>query len=255
MAKLGDREIYPNSPLVDVTCEIRFPGELQVECSRDLFWNKIRKDYPTILVPHSKDGQAAALQHYRFRSKDQSRVVSVAINSLAFSESKYSGHVKFIAEFKRLAAIFKRCFPKIDKVSRFGWRYVNIMPYQRENGHVPVRRLTKVEFKLPTDVSERLTGLDSRFEFDDADGAVAIVRMATVVPQRGSEALPGEVTREPQPNQQEALLVDLDFVRTGDNLRFGQFATQITKLRRRNRELFEALITDEYREYLRGDAE
>jgi uncharacterized protein (TIGR04255 family) len=253
MARGRDGEIYPNSPLVDVTCEIRFPGELQVECNRDIFWNKIRKDYPDILVPYSKDGQAAALQHYRFRSKDKSRVVSVAMNSLAFSESKYSGHVKFIAEFKRLAAIFKRCFPKIDKVSRFGWRYVNIMPFQRENGHVPVQRLLKVEFKLPTDVSARLTGLESRYEFDDPDGSVAIVRMATVVPQRTPESLPSAMTREPPADQQQALLLDLDFVRTGDNLKFGQFATQITKLRRKNRDLFEALITDEYREYLRGE--
>jgi uncharacterized protein (TIGR04255 family) len=240
MGKGRDNEVYPNSPLIDVTCEIRFPGELQVECDRHTFWNKIRKTYPDVLVPQAKDGQAAALQHYRFRSVDQSRIVSVAMNSLAFSESKYSGHAKFLGEFGRLARLFHACFPKIDKVNRFGWRYVNLMPFQREQGMVPVRRFLNARIDFPMDVLSSLKNFDARFEVD-RPGGLAIIRVANVL-QNG------------QP-EGETLLLDLDLIRTSDKLRFKDSVKEITKARLENRKLFEELITDEYREYLRGGQE
>ena len=37
-----DNEVYPNQPLSDVACEVRFKGEMQVECERHLFWEAIR---------------------------------------------------------------------------------------------------------------------------------------------------------------------------------------------------------------------
>jgi uncharacterized protein (TIGR04255 family) len=114
----SDVEVYPNSPLTDVVCEIRFPGELEVECNRHVFWERVRSTYPHILVPMVEDGKPPALSHYRFRDEQASRHVAVALNSLAFSETKYSGHVLYIQEFCRLAEIFHDCFPKIDKVSR-----------------------------------------------------------------------------------------------------------------------------------------
>ena len=30
-------EVYPNSPLVEVVCEVRFPGELAIDCRTDEF--------------------------------------------------------------------------------------------------------------------------------------------------------------------------------------------------------------------------
>ncbi|MCK5244887.1 MAG: TIGR04255 family protein, partial [Desulfobacterales bacterium] len=48
-------EVYPNSPLVEVVCEVRFPGELAIECRRDEFYEKIRDRYPTILFPKAGD--------------------------------------------------------------------------------------------------------------------------------------------------------------------------------------------------------
>jgi len=102
-----DDEVYPNSPLSDVACEARFPGEMRVECERYRFWDEIREQYPHIMVPHALEGQAPALQHYRFKS-DDARCVSVALNSLAYSEAKYRGHKLFIAEFLRLVDISLR---------------------------------------------------------------------------------------------------------------------------------------------------
>ncbi len=44
------KEIYPNSPLVEVVFEVRFPGEPGVECNRDIFYEKIRGDFSNVLV-------------------------------------------------------------------------------------------------------------------------------------------------------------------------------------------------------------
>jgi hypothetical protein len=141
--------LYPNQPLSDVACEVRFPGEMQIECNRHLFWDQIRSDYPKIMVPFAKDGHPPALQHYRFRSETGNRTVAIALNSLVYSEGKYRGHKLFIAEFVRLVELFRATYPKISKPNRVGWRYINHLTFSREGGLTPVGRLVKLIPDLP----------------------------------------------------------------------------------------------------------
>ena len=37
----NQNEIYPHAPLLETVFEIRFPGELSVECRRDVFFMKV----------------------------------------------------------------------------------------------------------------------------------------------------------------------------------------------------------------------
>ncbi|HEX8756596.1 MAG TPA: TIGR04255 family protein, partial [Steroidobacteraceae bacterium] len=124
MGLANNEEIYPNQPLSNVACEARFPGDLQVECERVKFWDRIRDQYPQIEVPKVAQGEALALQGYRFRTPEPDRSVTVALNSLSYSEAKYRGHRLFIEEYLRLAAIFHELFPRVQQLSRFGWRYI-----------------------------------------------------------------------------------------------------------------------------------
>ena len=66
---------YPNSPLVEVVFEIRFPDEPSVDCKRDVFYEKIRGSFPRVLVPTTKEGGLAALEPYRFESEDKTMTV------------------------------------------------------------------------------------------------------------------------------------------------------------------------------------
>jgi uncharacterized protein (TIGR04255 family) len=54
-------KIYKNAPLLEAIFEIRFPGEPAIECHRDVFFEKVRKIYPKILVPKLISGQPIAL--------------------------------------------------------------------------------------------------------------------------------------------------------------------------------------------------
>jgi uncharacterized protein (TIGR04255 family) len=237
MGQFDDNEIYPNQPLSDVACEVRFKGEMAVECQRHLFWNKIRTDYPDILVPQIQEGQAVALQHYRFRNSVSTRTVLVALNSLAFSETKYSGHKSFIAEFERLATIFHATFPDISQISRVGWRYVNVMPFSREGGVVPLNRILKLDVTLPSKMFEKTAALDFGWTGKCLDGEV-IFKVAAVARKYVPE--------------QEALILDIDFGQTRQDIKWKEVKGIVEDARRKCREIFEALITDEYRNYLRG---
>lgn len=238
MGNFEDDEIYPNQPLTDVACEVRFKGEMQVECDRHLFWNEIRSEYPDILVPTMMDGQAAALQHYRFGNPTAGRTVLVALNSLAFSEAKYSGHKSFIAEFERLAKVFHRVFPNIGQVTRVGWRYLNVMPFSREDGLVPLSRILKLEISLPGDIFKKSAALDLQWTGNCLDGEV-IFRLAAVA-------------RKDTPSQ-EALILDIDFGQKRPDIKWSDMRAIVEDGRRKCRSIFEDLITDSYRSYLRGE--
>jgi uncharacterized protein (TIGR04255 family) len=234
-----DDEIYPNSPLVDVACEIRFAGELAIETQRHLFWERIRDQYPEIRVPYLQPGQAPALQHYRFCNSDGG-VVAVALNSLAFSESKYSGHAKFIGEFERLARIFSECYPAIDKLNRVGWRYMNVIPFQREGESIPVNRMLKKGINLPFNVLQHARNFDARFESKHGDGFV-IIRLASVA----NTQAPGV----------DGVLLDIDFALENSDLRIRNLVNDVKVARSHARAIFEDLIADDYRTYLRGEGQ
>ena len=241
-----DEEVYPNSPLVDVVCEIRFPGEMQVECDRHVFWNRIRDRYPHIMVPRVQEGQALALQHYRLQSQDRKRTISIAINSLAFSETTpYSGHVAFMQEFSDLANLFHQCYPGISTVKRVGWRYINVIPFSRAGELVPVDQFLKVNIALPGNLFVTSKIFDARFESLVEDGTV-ITRLAVV--NRKDELKEGE-----RPPTEGGILLDIDYGIEQGKLKFEDSAKYLDKARLRGRTIFEEIITDQYREYLRGN--
>ncbi|MEZ5564066.1 MAG: TIGR04255 family protein [Gammaproteobacteria bacterium] len=232
-----DNEIYPNSPLVNVTCEITFPGNPAVECRRDTFWKKIRTRYPNFLVPAAEVGKPVALQPYRFQNPESGRTVSVALNSFALTETKILRHKFFIAEFTRLSKAFHSCFRDIDTVTRIGWRYINVIPFSRENGVVPVKQFLRASAELNGDMLESARTFDVRAS-RDIGSATVIVRLAVI----GRE---GE-------GQQEALLLDIDYGCEKEKLRFAEAVKWVSAARSHNRRFFEDVITDDYREYLRG---
>lgn len=231
--------LYPNQPLSDVACEIRFPGEMQIECNRHLFWDKIRTDYPKIMVPFAKDGHPPALQHYRFRSETGGQTVAVALNSLVYSEDKYRGHKQFIAEFVRLVELFRATYPKLSKPNRIGWRYINHMTFSREGGLTPVGRLVKFMPELPLNMFAATKTVDFQWTGKLQDATITL-RLANVERKN----LPG----------QEALLLDIDYGIEAPNLSWEEVPGRVEAARWTAREIFEQIITDDYRKYLKGES-
>ena len=230
---------YPHAPLVEVACEIRFPGEIAVESCRDRFWDSIRDAYPIIKVPRAKDGIPPAVQHYRYSTDgEQGRNVAVALNSFALSEGAYTTHKPFLKEFKRLHGIFAKCYPKIDKLNRVGWRYINVIPYVRESGAVPIGQYLELNVPRPASLPGEIRNIQLNLEVPISNG-VAIIKLETV--------------HDTRDEQSEALLLDLDFVFEGPNIRMADAPALMAKAHHGSRQIFEDIITDGYRTYLQGE--
>lgn len=224
-------EAYPNSPLVEVVCEIRFPGELSIECKKDEFYEKTRDKYPTILVPQAGD----RLTPYRFENNSKNAGIMLAINRFSFYDKDYSGHDQFIREFIRLAKILGDTY-SLKKLTRMGWRYINVIPFTREDGIVPLQRFISVDINLPAGVHDQFENLSMVF-MSKVSGGTITTRIEPIIQSD---------------DQQEALLLDFDFSMT-ENLIFSKINSYIKKAHKETRLLFENLITDDYRQYLRGE--
>lgn len=235
-------EVYPNQPLVEVVFEIRFPGEVRVECERHLFWEKIREDYPNVLVPHPNPEKPIALMPYKFTSVDGSMTVMVSMISLALSANIYPGYKEFSKKILKIYKVFKNVFP-IKKINRIGWRYINVIPFVRENGSIPLPRFLNVGFKLPETIPDLFKNLNLVFESEYQDGS--IITHLQVLQKTAERGVAGE-----------ALLLDIDYgkIPTDEqDLKFEDVPKYLDEAHSKTRKLFEEFITDEYRQYLRGD--
>jgi len=224
-------EVYPNSPLVEVVCELRFPGELAIECRRDEFYEKIRDRYPTIMVPKVGDGLAP----YCFENEGRTAEIMLAINRFSFHERKYSGHKRFIKEFIDSVKTLSQTY-SLKKLARVGWRYINVIPFTREDGIVPLQRFISVNVNLPEGVSDQFENLSMVLISKVPNGTIT-TRIESII--RSDD-------------QQEALLLDFDFALT-EKITFSRINSCVIRAHEQTRAIFENLITDDYRQYLRGE--
>jgi uncharacterized protein (TIGR04255 family) len=224
-------EVYPNSPLVEVVCEVRFPGELAIECRRDEFYEKIRDRYPTILLPKAGD----SLSPYRFENEGRTAEIMLAINRFSFHEKKYSGHKRFIKEFNDLVKTISQTY-SLKKLARVGWRYINVIPFTREDGIVPLQRFISINVNLPEGMSDKFENVSIVF-ISKAPGGTITTRIESIIRSN---------------DQQEALLMDFDFAMT-EKISFSRINSCVSRAHEQTRAIFENLITDDYRQYLRGE--
>ena len=230
-------EVYPNSPLVEVVCELRFPGDLEIECRRHLFQQRIRERYPHLLVPQVQPGAHFGMVPYRFENTSRKQGMSLAINRFAYYVREYGGHTGFFDELFRLTDLLRDVFPTINELTRLGWRYVNIIPIVRENGCIALERFFQVNLTLPSPLS----------------GKIADVDYAIVAPVEENQSLTTRIrslVSAEQPHQ-EAVLLDFDFAFT-QGLNIESLRDCVTQARAYARTAFETLITGSYRQFLRG---
>ncbi len=226
-------EIYPNSPLQGVVFEIRFPGEPAVECHRDQFFEDVRKEFPQVLVPKLQEGAAAALSPYHFQSADGTKALLTALNLFAFRTSQYPGYAAFKDEALRWCRLFATRF-SIDKLSRTGLRYTNVIPYPPGQGF-PLHRFLQIQMSLGGGTMDRLENLYITSRMPAANGALTL-NVGSIKGEQG----------------EDAILLDFDFART-EGLRFAEIERHLDESHDETKQLFESLLTHEYRSYMRGE--
>ena len=112
------------TPLVEATVEIRFPGDARIDRFRGDFQLLNRDSYPQLFVPQVVPGQAPALQHYRFSTENQMSSVSLAVNSLAVTTREYPGWGLFKKRVLKLWGLINdEIGPKA--LTRIGVRFQN----------------------------------------------------------------------------------------------------------------------------------
>lgn len=228
-------EIYKNAPLVETIFEIRFPGEPAIECNRDKLYEKIRDVYSKVLIPESFEGKAMALEPYQFERDDGTSGIMLSINKMAVYCKKYEGFKLFKEEAMRIFSVFGELF-KIQKLNRTGLRYINIIPFIRENNIIPINNYLNIKIGLPKSIPTDFKNLNIIFVSQT---------------ERGSITTRIEPAFSPDQTQ-EVIILDFDYAKE-DNLNFGSIEKYLDESHQHTKHLFEELITDEYKKVMRGE--
>lgn len=226
---------YKNAPLVEAVFEVRFPGEPVVENRRDIFFEKIRENYPNIHVPSIQPGSHPALEAYQYHNNDSSIIVMTALNRFSVSTKKYSSFNSFRNVIISLSKEFNNCY-KLNKINRIGLRYINIIPFVKENDIVPLNKFFNISFNLPSLISKEYSNLNLVLTSKLEAGLITI-KIASMLSDNRKD---------------EALLLDFDFAKEKE-LHFSDIEKHLEEGHMVTKEIFEELITDEYREYIKGD--
>jgi uncharacterized protein (TIGR04255 family) len=226
---------HPNSPLVEVVFEVRFPGETAIECRRHEIQDRIRCDYPNLFVPVVAPGVAYALEPYRFEKLDQSAGIIVALNRFGYYSRSYPGFERFKEECLRLIEIFSTIVP-VAKINRVGLRHINIIPFVRENGLIPLEYFFVLGQKVLEPLPYKFENFNVGFVMPTSGGKVT-TRIESITKTDGG---------------QEAFLLDFDFAKAGD-LYVSEVNQYLEEAHRESGILFNSIITRNYDDYIRGE--
>ena len=228
--------IYKNAPLIETVFEIRFPTEPAIECNRDKLYKKIRNIYSKVLVPGAIPGKAIALEPYRFESADGNNGIMLSIDKFAFYCKKYEGFNSFKKETMRLFSIFKELF-KIQKLKRAGLRYINIIPFVRENDIIPIENYLNIKIVLPNSIPTDFKNLSLIFVSQTKQGGSLTTRIESAISND---------------KKQEGIILDFDYAQEGD-LYFSQVEKYLEESHNNTKYIFERLIADSYKKVMRGE--
>ena len=228
--------IYKNAPLIETVFEIRFPTEPAIECNRDKLYKKIRNIYSKVLVPGAIPGKAIALEPYRFESADGNNGIMLSIDKFAFYCKKYEGFNSFKKETMRLFSIFKELF-KIQKLKRAGLRYINIIPFVRENDIIPIENYLNIKIVLPNSIPTDFKNLSLIFVSQTKQGGSLTTRIESAISND---------------KKQEGIILDFDYAQEGD-LYFSQVEKYFEESHNNTKYIFERLIADSYKKVMRGE--
>ncbi|MEE9215773.1 MAG: TIGR04255 family protein [Thermodesulfobacteriota bacterium] len=228
-------EIYDNAPLVETVFEIRFPAEPAIECNRDKFYEEIRGNYPRVLVPNFTQGMPIATAPYRFEREDRTSGVMLSINNIALYCKKYEGFGLFKEETMKVFIIFIELF-KIKKLNRIGLRYVNVIPFTREKDIIPLKNYLNVQINLSESIPTDFKDLNMIFVSQTEGGSITTHIESVISPDQ---------TRE-------AIMLDFDYAKEKD-LNFDSIDAYLEESHQHTKDLFEKLITGDYKKVMRGE--
>jgi uncharacterized protein (TIGR04255 family) len=231
--------LYPNQPLTEVATEVRFKGNLLVETIRADFQSRISEEYPVLLVPGAKAGIAPPLQPYRFERQDGLAGVQLAINSFSYYSREYPGHKSFLAGVEKALSIFSDLVNSIE-VTRIGWRYINEIPFTREDGLLPLDRFFREDSIFGDSINRDIRDLSYKATLPINDKQLSIkLDCAKLDEEMGEETFLLDI---------DAFDIKVSAVQMQTAAALGDIAALHTVAY----DAFESLISEDYRAFLKG---
>lgn len=234
--------LYPNQPLVEVATEVRFEGDLNVEAVRPKYQDMIRGEYPRLLVSGAQEGVAPSLQPIRFEDDKSGSGLQLAINSFSYYSREYPGHEAFLGHVSEKLHLFLDLL-KTVRVTRVGWRYINALPFTRENGSLPLSRFFRDNYVFGNALKDGFEDLSCQLSLPIKDK-----RLNVKLQSAQSAMEPGA----------EVLLLDIDaFGVYSPSVAMDAAAVmaEVQSAHELAYETFEALISDNYRAFLKGESD
>ena len=226
-------EIYKNSPLIEAVFEIRFPAEISIKCKTDLFYNKLKKDFP-ILAAHPP----GSIHMYDFLNKDQNEIIRLGLDRISYHTKKYDGgFAKFQEDALKYLYFFINIY-NIEKLMKTGLRYINHIPIVKIDGVVPLERYINFGYKLPS------KHIPDKFELLNT---ILVVKI-----DRGKLKILIETKEMADSTKTEVLVLDFDFMFFG-KLDVKNIVEYISDSHKHTKSIFEDLISDEYKKVMRGE--
>lgn len=122
---------YPNQQLRSVSLEAHFPGELGVYRVLGDVQAAVRDALPNVFVPNLQAGEAAALRPFQMRDVDQRRSLAIAVNQVAYVAFDYPGYEAFSAEALPIIAMALGHI-RPSRLHRVTYRYENEVGVARD---------------------------------------------------------------------------------------------------------------------------
>ena len=233
-------KIYKKSFLDQVVCEIRFLPELYIEGNKNLFYDRIKNEYPLVLLPYPDSSSPNSLQPYRFDSADQHKSVIFSIDKITYIERKYNGFEAFKPNAIKYLEMFCDIY-KIKDLVRLGLRYVNIIPIVVEKGgSLPIGEYLNFSLNLPEEISaNKIKQINANFITEFNGGHLRIH-----IAQQKSEALIGESAI-----LKHGLLLDFDYV-VSTKFSSKSIDNYIEEAHKHTKLVFNKIITEKYEKIL-----
>jgi len=224
-------EPYKNAPLIEAVFEIRFPPELSIECQRYKYYNEIRKQFPNVSLPPIDSPEPYPLKGYRFETSDTSELIQFSLNRFSYHCKRYETFEKFKDNASKYIGSFCKHF-NVFALNRTGLRYINHIPFKRENGGVPLSKFLKIGFVTPETIPDQMELFQTILLTRMNDGKLRILI----------------ASREPSPKT-EIILLDFDFSFEGD-LSVDALQEYLNQSHLHTKKIFLSLLTDGYKHFL-----
>lgn len=247
------RFVYEKPPIVEAICAINFPpsvdwnlrspGELYSRLEH-LYGGKPVQDITAQveMVPTEAGAPGFVFKHGEptTRLADVTGTRTVAFGQgvlLIQSAEPYEGWESFRQRIDEALSAYLEV-AKPESVTRVGVRYVNHIRF--ESNEVSLKRYFTAPPDVPDELNLSMHGFASRIESIWPDGITVIIQNMQSMTTEDDRA---------------AVVLDIDALRNfdDDNLDPGDCLTAVDDLRRIERQVFEALITDDARRMFNGD--